>query len=537
MRSLSAHKNIVSLLGCCTNTDPPYLISERAHYGTLRDFLLKYKEKIVCLELTSFEKQLLTFCIDIARGMEYLTSKKLTHRYLSANHVNLCHGMVCKISNFIYSSIVMDDQQFSKETSNFTDAYPWLALESLCQNTFNSKTDVWSFGVVMWETFTLGKMPYYGFTQTDVIERLEQGYRLLRPDNCREDIYNVMLPCWRKQQRGRPTFRSVLSALTYVATDQLGSEATYVDNRQKVSEPKLENLNFRNYDVQIIESIYKGALCEILLAKAYLKSQPECHKRIAIKVFNGDADKLSTFDREIDVMKSIPAHENIIALLTYSSGIEPAYFITEYAQKGDLKKYLTVHRKRLLSHDSKALQKEILPFIHDIASGMNHLTSIGVTHRNLMAQNVLVFNGNVCKISNYSYATDLIYGGKMQDLAKKDQLPYQWMAPETLSRWAFNSETEVWSFGVVVWEIITFGDDPFKGMDRNEVMTSLKRGFRLLKPTHCRDKIYDMMLSCWRKEPGDRATFPQLTDETKRLMERTDVLICTENCHGNATMS
>ena len=139
-------------------------------------------------------------------------------------------------------------------------------------------------------------------------------------------------------------------------------------------------------------------------------------------------------------------------------------------------------------------------------AGMAYLEEHSYIHRDLAARNVLVGEGNVCKVADFGLARVTMATYKPAD----PNFPIRWTAPEGIFRNQFSIKSDVWSFGILMAEIVTKGDVPYKGMDNNDVIILLKLQFRMSKPPHCPDPLYEIMRRCWKERPEDRPTFASL---------------------------
>ncbi|XP_070549788.1 tyrosine kinase receptor Cad96Ca-like [Ptychodera flava] len=231
-----------------------------------------------------------------------------------------------------------------------------------------------------------------------------------------------------------------------------------------------------------------------------------------------------TARKEVELMKTI-SHRNVISLLAYSTKKEMPYLILEYSQHGNLKAYLQRNRAKFLIDNNAASQEQLLSFAVDIANGMKHIASHRIIHRFLAAKHVLVCNELTCKISNLSYTSDVTDGNRFMKLVERGELPYPWMAPESLANWTFSVKSDVWSFGVVLWEIATLGCDPFENLTQAEVVSLLQRGMRLQRYTHIGESLYDLMLACWQNMPKERLSFSSILQRTKQLRDSKDELL------------
>merc|ERR1719245_191884 len=174
---------------------------EFAQYGSLRSFMHKSRAQMasssesdldqgLMAEYQVTRKDILSFAWQVGRGMEYLSKKKLVHRDLAARNVLLSHGKVCKVSDFGLTRDVYIDETYWKRTDGKLPV-KWMAPESLRDHLYTSKSDVWSYGVLLWEMVTLGGAPYPGVPPERLVPLLVAGYRMNRPPNCSQNIYNL----------------------------------------------------------------------------------------------------------------------------------------------------------------------------------------------------------------------------------------------------------------------------------------------------------------------------------------------------------
>uniref|UniRef100_A0A673C307 Tyrosine-protein kinase receptor Tie-1 n=1 Tax=Sphaeramia orbicularis TaxID=375764 RepID=A0A673C307_9TELE len=210
---LGQHPNIINLIGACENRGYLYIAIEYAPYGNLLDFLRKSrvletdpafaKEHGTASTLTS--QQLLQFAVDVATGMHYLSDKQFIHRDLAARNVLVGDNLVAKIADF---GLSRGEEVYVKKTMGRLPVR-WMAIESLNYSVYTTKSDVWSFGVLLWEIVSLGGTPYCGMTCAELYEKLPQGYRMEKPKNCDDEVYELMRQCWRDRPYERPPFSQI----------------------------------------------------------------------------------------------------------------------------------------------------------------------------------------------------------------------------------------------------------------------------------------------------------------------------------------
>ncbi|KAM7409897.1 hypothetical protein PAMA_001403 [Pampus argenteus] len=194
------HKNLVRLLGVILHQGL-HIITELMTKGNLVNFLRTRGRLVV----NSF--QLLRFALDVCEGMEYLESKKLVHRDLAARNVLVSDDRVAKVSDFGLTKVDL------KVSDNAKLPVKWTAPEALKKEKFSTKSDVWSYGVLLWEIFSYGRQPYPKMSLTDVKEKVEGGYRMEAPEDCPADVYSMMRICWEQEPRRRPAFHKLREKL------------------------------------------------------------------------------------------------------------------------------------------------------------------------------------------------------------------------------------------------------------------------------------------------------------------------------------
>ncbi|XP_032738071.1 fibroblast growth factor receptor 2 isoform X8 [Lontra canadensis] len=276
----------------------------------------------------------------------------------------------------------------------------------------------------------------------------------------------------------------------------------------------------------------EGCFGQVVMAEAVGidKEKPKEAVTVAVKMLKDDATEkdLSDLVSEMEMMKMIGKHKNIINLLGACTQDGPLYVIVEYASKGNLREYLRARRPPGMeySYDINRVPEEQMTFkdlvscTYQLARGMEYLASQKCIHRDLAARNVLVTENNVMKIADFGLARDI----NNIDYYKKTtngRLPVKWMAPEALFDRVYTHQSDVWSFGVLMWEIFTLGGSPYPGIPVEELFKLLKDGHRMDKPANCTSDLYMMMRDCWHAVPSQRPTFKQLVEDLDRILTLT----------------
>uniref|UniRef100_A0A8C6WZV4 Fibroblast growth factor receptor n=1 Tax=Neogobius melanostomus TaxID=47308 RepID=A0A8C6WZV4_9GOBI len=273
----------------------------------------------------------------------------------------------------------------------------------------------------------------------------------------------------------------------------------------------------------------EGCFGQVVRAEAYglTKEQSDKPTTVAAKMLKDDAtDKdLADLISEMELMKVMDKHKNIINLLGVCTQDGPLYVLVEYASKGSLREYLRARRPPGMDYtfditkvpEEQLTFKDLLSCAYQVARGMEYLASKRCIHRDLAARNVLVTEDNVMKIADFGLAR----GVHQIDYYKKTtngRLPVKWMAPEALFDRIYTHQSDVWSFGVLMWEIFTLGGSPYPGIPVEELFKLLKEGHRMDKPSNCTHELYMLMRECWHAVPTQRPTFKQLVEELDRTL-------------------
>lgn len=201
------HPNIVKLIGVCTQRQPIYIVMELVPGGDFLSFLRKKKEDLKT-------KQLVKFALDAAAGMAYLELKNCIHRDLAARNCLVGENNLLKISDFGMSR--QEDDGIYSSSGLKQIPIKWTAPEALNYGRYSSESDVWSYGILLWETFSLGVCPYPGMTNQQAREQVEKGYRMTCPQKCPEEVYKIMQRCWEYKPENRPKFADIQKELASI---------------------------------------------------------------------------------------------------------------------------------------------------------------------------------------------------------------------------------------------------------------------------------------------------------------------------------
>ncbi|XP_028460575.1 ephrin type-A receptor 7 isoform X2 [Perca flavescens] len=200
------HPNVVHLEGVVTRGKPVMIVIEYMENGSLDGFLRKHDGQFTVIQLVGMLR-------GIAAGMRYLSDLGYVHRDLAARNILVNSNLVCKVSDFGLSRVIDDDPEAVYTTTGGKIPVRWTAPEAIQYRKFTSASDVWSYGIVMWEVMSYGERPYWDMSNQDVIKAIEEGYRLPAPMDCPPGLHQLMLDCWQKDRAERPKFDQIVGIL------------------------------------------------------------------------------------------------------------------------------------------------------------------------------------------------------------------------------------------------------------------------------------------------------------------------------------
>ncbi|XP_077509568.1 eph receptor tyrosine kinase isoform X10 [Amblyomma americanum] len=301
---------------------------------------------------------------------------------------------------------------------------------------------------------------------------------------------------------------------------------TYEDPNQAVREFTKE-IDALHITIEAI--IGGGEFGDVCRGKLKCPGRPEV--TVAIKTLKpGSSDKARMdFLTEASIMGQFD-HPNVIFLQGVVTKSNPIMIITEYMENGSLDTFLR-------ANDGKFQVIQLVGMLRGIAAGMQYLAEMNYVHRDLAARNVLVNANLVCKIADFglsreiesategAYTTRVSHGGK---------IPVRWTAPEAIAFRKFTSASDVWSFGIVCWEVMSYGERPYWNWSNQEVIKSIERGYRLPAPMDCSEAVHQLMLDCWQKDRSHRPQFSSIVKTLDKLIRCPESLRkIAQNRHQN----
>ncbi|KAM8946295.1 tyrosine-protein kinase HCK [Pelodytes ibericus] len=237
------------------------------------------------------------------------------------------------------------------------------------------------------------------------------------------------------------------------------------------------------------------------------------HTQVAVKTMKPGTMSPGAFLEEANLMKTL-LHERLVRLHAVVTEGEPIYIITEFMQKGSLLDFLKS------PEGNQQPLPQLIDFSAQIAEGMWYIEKKNYIHRDLRAANCLVSASLACKIADFGLAR--VIEDSEYTAREGAKFPIKWTAPEAANYGSFTIKSDVWSFGILMMEIITYGRTPYPGMSNVEVITALERGYRMPCQNQCPREFYNVMLECWHQNPEQRPTFEYLQSVLEDFFTATE---------------
>uniref|UniRef100_A0A8D8RFP1 non-specific protein-tyrosine kinase n=1 Tax=Cacopsylla melanoneura TaxID=428564 RepID=A0A8D8RFP1_9HEMI len=304
----------------------------------------------------------------------------------------------------------------------------------------------------------------------------------------------------RKQSQGEDQQNGGGSLLTEDYSEIVDEEGDY-------STPASRNYELTRNQIEIGEKIGDGQFGDV--HRGVFRRPDKTVISVAVKTCKGDTD-LSTAEKFLEeayIMQQFE-HPHIIKLIGVCSE-SPIWIVMELAKFGELRSYLQTNKHHL---DLATLLK----YSYQLSTALSYLESKKFVHRDIAARNVLVSSHTCVKLADFGlsrWVQDQSYYK-----ASKGKLPIKWMSPESINFRRFTTASDVWMFGVCMWEILMLGVKPFQGVKNSEVTAKLDNGERLALPANCPPRLYSLMSQCWSYEPSKRPSFKQIKQVLNEIL-------------------
>ncbi|XP_008107521.2 tyrosine-protein kinase JAK1 isoform X2 [Anolis carolinensis] len=514
MRQIS-HKHIVLLHGICVRDVENIMVEEYVEFGPLDLFMRRKSVLLTTPWKFKVAKQL-------ASALSYLEDKDLVHGNVCTKNILLAregidneYGPFIKLSDPGISVTVLSKQEC-------VERIPWLAPECVKDSkNLSVAADKWSFGTTLWEICYNGEIPLKDKTLAEK-ERFYDGHFTLRTPSCKE-LADLMKQCMHYDPNQRPFFRAIMRDINKLEEQ----------NPEIVSEKKpnddVDPTVFEKRFLKRIRDLGEGHFGKVELCR-YDPEGDNTGEQVAVKSLKPDCggNHIADLKKEIEILRNL-YHENIVKYkgICTEDGGNGIKLIMEFLPSGSLKEYLPRNR-------NKICLKQQLKYAVQICKGMDYLGSRQYVHRDLAARNVLVENEQRVKIGDFGLTKTIETDKEYYKVNDDRDSPVFWYAPECLLQSKFYIASDVWSFGVTLYELLTYCDSecspmaeflkmigPTQGqMTVTRLVRILGEGKRLPCPKSCPEEVNHLMRRCWVHDPGERTTFHNLIQGFEEFMKK-----------------
>ncbi|XP_071757413.1 tyrosine-protein kinase JAK2a [Centroberyx gerrardi] len=520
MMSQLTHKHLLVNYGVCVCGEENMMVQEYGKFGSLDTYLKKNKS---CVNIT----WKLEVAKQLAWAMHYLEDKNLIHGNVCAKNVLLIREEDRKTGSLPF--IKLSDPGISITVlprDVLVERIPWVPPECIEDpHNLSQATDKWAFGTTLWEICSGGDKPLSTLDSSKKNLFYVDRHQLPAPKWT--ELANLINSCMDYEPLHRPSFRAVIRDLNSLFTPdyELLVESDMVPNRTRGSgfpwaSESHEPAQFEERHLIFLKQLGKGNFGSVEMCR-YDPLQDSTGEVVAVKKLqHSTAEHLRDFEREIEILKSLQ-HENIVKYkgVCYSVGRKNLRLIMEYLPYGSLRDYLIKNKDRFDF-------KKLLHYASQICKGMDYLATKRYIHRDLATRNILVESEMRVKIGDFGLTKVLPQDKEYYTVREPGESPIFWYAPESLTASKFSVASDVWSFGVVLYELFTHSDKncspPAVFMDKmgsekqgqmivyHLIDLLLEQGYRLPAPNNCPKEIQKMMTECWSGDPSQRPTFTKL---------------------------
>ncbi|KAM3839983.1 tyrosine-protein kinase JAK1 isoform 1-T4 [Vipera latastei] len=514
MRQIS-HKHIVLLHGVCVRDVENIMVEELVEFGPLDLFMHRRSDVLTTPWKFKVAKQL-------ASALSYLEDKNLVHGNVCTKNILLAregigneYGPFIKLSDPGIPVTVLSRQEC-------VERIPWLAPECVEDSkNLNVAADKWSFGTTLWEICYNGEVPLKDKTLAEK-ERFYEGHFTLPAPSCKE-LADLMKQCMDYDPSQRPFFRAIMRDINTLEQQ----------NPDIVSEKKpnaeIDPTIFEKRFLKRIRDLGEGHFGKVELCR-YDPEGDNTGEQVAVKSLKPDCggNHIADLKKEIEILRNL-YHENIVKYkgICTEDGGNGIKLIMEFLPSGSLKDYLPRNK-------SKIFLKQQLKYAVQICKGMDYLGSRQYVHRDLAARNVLVENEQRVKIGDFGLTKTIETDKEYYKVNDDRDSPVFWYAPECLLQSKFYIASDVWSFGVTLYELLTYCDSecspmaeflnmigPTQGqMTVTRLVRILAEGKRLPCPKNYPEEVNQLMRKCWIHDPGERTTFHNLIQGFETLIAK-----------------
>uniref|UniRef100_A0A914MM59 Tyrosine-protein kinase n=1 Tax=Meloidogyne incognita TaxID=6306 RepID=A0A914MM59_MELIC len=561
MRKLR-HGNVVRMFGVAVYEHPMMIVMELCTGGSLL-------HQLRARQTSPEEKYRWGF--EAAKGLDYINSMGYVHRDIAARNCLLTESTTLKIADF---GLTLKTKQIQMESLGKVPV-KWLAKETLELGIYNAQTDVWSYGVLCWEIYSNGKEPYPGMSNMQARAHiLLHGYRMPIPVGTPRKIAQLITSCWSGNPSERPHFKEIKSQSNTLRTanivrmiqradvnELLVKNGDYLLRKTNAGESRLalsvkwadqirhfvvleqdkdvffeeqghhelevdalvrwhrkkkmpltqtsgaiikraiarEEWVLTHESVTLGEQIGAGQFGEVFKAK--FKTTRGAKLVVAVKTLR-DSEAVTnqkSFLSEARLMRKL-RHVNVVRMFGVAVYEHPMMIVMELCTGGSLLHQLRARQTSL---------EEKYRWGFEAAKGLDYINSMGYVHRDIAARNCLLTESTTLKIADFG----LTLKTKQVQMESLGKVPVKWLAKETLELGIYNAHTDVWSYGVLCWEIYSNGKEPYPGMSNMQARAHiLLHGYRMPIPVGTPRKIAQLITNCWKGNPSERPHFKEIVE-------------------------
>ncbi|KAK2901348.1 hypothetical protein Q8A67_009463 [Cirrhinus molitorella] len=513
-----SHKHMVLMYGICMHSMDIIMVEEFVQHGPLDLFMRNHRSELTPSWKFQVAEQL-------SSVLSYLEDKKLVHGYVCAKNVLLKldgldgqGGPFIKLSDPGLSIAVLSQTEC-------IDRIPWIAPECVKNSkALSIAADKWGFGTTLWEICYNGEVPLCEKKLSEKERFYEVCGTLVTPSI--SELANLISQCMNYDPKKRPFFRAIVRELGRIK-EQHEKDLQLISGA--IPPQETDPTDFKRRFLKKIRKLGEGnfGMVELCL---YDPKGDQTGELVAVKSLKTENES-SNLRREISTIRNL-YHENIVKYkgICNDEGGTNIKLIMEYLPAGSLKEYLPRNK-------SSIDQKRLLLYAVQICQGMEYLGSQNYIHRDLAARNILVENESLVKIGDFGLTKSIKDDKEYYKVTEEQDSPVYWYAPECLINRKFYKASDVWSFGVTLYEIMTYCDRENSPpqvflqtigrshgqMTMARLVEALEKGWRMPRPDSCPELVYTQMRRCWSHAPENRADFKSLMKEFEFLLTRETI--------------
>uniref|UniRef100_A0A673M7G4 Tyrosine-protein kinase n=1 Tax=Sinocyclocheilus rhinocerous TaxID=307959 RepID=A0A673M7G4_9TELE len=497
MMSQLTHKHLVLTYGICVCGEENIMVQEYVKFGSLDTYLRKNKNSI---------------SVNILWKLE--VAKQLAWAMLFLEEKNLAHGNVCAKNILLIreEDRTLGNPPFIKLSDPgiiLVERIPWVPPECILDpKSLSLASDKWSFGTTLWEICSGGEKPLANMDSSKKHLFYENRHQLSAPKWT--ELANLINSCMDYEPTFRPSFRAIIRDLNslFCPDYEIVKESDILPSRAGAS--ALSTGAFQNEDLVqfeerhliFLQQLGKGNFGSVEMCR-YDPLQDNTGEVVAVKKLqHSSTEHIRDFEREIEILKSLQ-HENIVKYkgVCYSAGRRNLRLVMEYLPHGSLRDYLNKNRDRI-DH------KKLLHYASQICKGMEYLATKRYIHRDLATRNILVESEFKVKIGDFGLTKVLPQGKEYYKVKEPGESPIFWYAPESLTESKFSVASDIWSFGVVLYELFTYSD---------KLCSPPTVSFLFFSAYMC-----EIMQECWDNDPSLRPPFKELALRIDLIRDSSD---------------